>query len=93
LVKDLGPLHYFLGIEVSSPSPGRLVLCQCKYALELLARVGMLKCSPVYTPMSSSKRLRSSDADVISSKEATRYSSLVGGAVSHYDQAGSLLCC
>ena len=37
-VKDLGVLHYFLGIEVHSPSSGSLVLRQRKYALELLAR-------------------------------------------------------
>jgi histone deacetylase 1/2 len=78
-VKDLGVLHYFLGIEVSSPSSGRLVLRQRKYALELLAHAGMLKCSPVTTPMSSSERLCSVDVDVLSSEEATHYRNLVGG--------------
>jgi histone deacetylase 1/2 len=78
-VKDLGVLHYFMGIEVSSPSSGRLVLRQRKYALELLARASMLKCSPVTTPMSCSERLCSVDGDVLSSEEATHYRSLVGG--------------
>jgi hypothetical protein len=78
-VKDLGVLHYFLGIEVSSPLSGRLILRQRKYALELLARANMLKCTPVTSPMSSSERLCSADGDVLSSEEATTYRSLVGG--------------
>ncbi|KAK1665998.1 hypothetical protein QYE76_054157 [Lolium multiflorum] len=78
-VKDLGVLHYFLGIEVHSPSPDSLHLRQRKYALELLARAGMLKCSPVTTPMPSSERLCSTDGDLLSSDEATQYRSLVGG--------------
>jgi histone deacetylase 1/2 len=78
-VKDLGVLHYFLGIEVQSPSPGCLLLRQRKYALELLARAGMLKCSPATTPMPSSERLCSVDGDALSSEEATRYRSIVGG--------------
>ncbi|KAK1661389.1 hypothetical protein QYE76_049548 [Lolium multiflorum] len=78
-VKDLGALHYFLGIEVSSPSAGHLLLQQRKYALELLARAGMLKCAPVTTPMASSERLCSSDGDALSPEEATQYRSIVGG--------------
>ena len=36
-VKDLGSLHYFLGIEVARRS-GDLTLTQRKYALDLLRR-------------------------------------------------------
>jgi histone deacetylase 1/2 len=78
-VKDLGVLHYFLGIEVHSPSSGSLILRQRKYALDLLARAGMLKCSPATTPMSSSERLCSEDGDALSPEEATQYRSIVGG--------------
>jgi histone deacetylase 1/2 len=78
-VKDLGILYYFMGIEVSSPTSGSLLLRQCKYALELLARAGMLKCTPVTTPMASSERLCSTDGHPLSSKEATQYRSIVGG--------------
>ena len=50
-VKDLGALHYFLGIEVRrTPSRG-LLLTQKKYALELLQHAGMLRCNPASTPM------------------------------------------
>jgi hypothetical protein len=38
-VKDLGPLHYFLGIKVASIPTG-LVLTQKKYALDLPLRAG-----------------------------------------------------
>ncbi|KAK1681807.1 hypothetical protein QYE76_042655 [Lolium multiflorum] len=38
-VKDLGALHYFLGLEVSRSSAG-LTLTQQKYALDLLRRAG-----------------------------------------------------
>ncbi|KAK1613214.1 hypothetical protein QYE76_036887 [Lolium multiflorum] len=78
-VKDLGVLHYFLGIEVLSPTPGSLLLRQRKYAMELLARAGMLKCTPVTTPMASSERLCSTDGDPLSPEEATQYRSIVGG--------------
>jgi hypothetical protein len=67
-VKDLGTLHYFLGIEVSSPTFGSLLVRQRKYALELLARANMLKCTPVTTPMALSERLWSNDGDPLSSE-------------------------
>jgi histone deacetylase 1/2 len=77
-VKDLGVLHYLLGIEVSSSLSDSLLLQQRKYALSFFARAGMLKCTPVTTPMLPSKRLCSTDGDPLSSEEATQYHSIVG---------------
>jgi hypothetical protein len=55
-LKDLGDLHYFLGIEVKKFSQG-IALTQEKYALELLDRVGLKKCKISSTPVSASEKL------------------------------------
>jgi hypothetical protein len=55
-LKDLGPLHYFLGIQVTRKSDG-LFLRQEKYAHDLLCRAGMQNCEPAMTPLSSSEKL------------------------------------
>ncbi|XP_041009156.1 uncharacterized mitochondrial protein AtMg00810-like [Juglans microcarpa x Juglans regia] len=55
-VKDLGLLHYFLGIEVHRTSSG-LFLSQTKYITDLLKRTNMHNCKAVSTPMSSSEKL------------------------------------
>ncbi|GJT45233.1 putative RNA-directed DNA polymerase [Tanacetum coccineum] len=52
LIKDLGVLRYFLGIEVLE-SGGNMYLTQRKYCLELLAEFGMLACKPCGTPIES----------------------------------------
>uniref|UniRef100_A0A803PQB9 Reverse transcriptase Ty1/copia-type domain-containing protein n=1 Tax=Cannabis sativa TaxID=3483 RepID=A0A803PQB9_CANSA len=49
-LKDLGPLHYFLGIEVHRDETG-LYLNQGKYVKELLTRTEMLHLKPSSTPM------------------------------------------
>ncbi|GJV72029.1 ribonuclease H-like domain-containing protein [Tanacetum coccineum] len=49
-IKDLGPLKYFLGIEVIKTEKD-LCLTQRKYCLELLKEYGLLGCKPVSTPM------------------------------------------
>jgi hypothetical protein len=48
-LKDLGDLHYFLGIEVKRAENG-LLLSQQRYASELLAKAGMQNCKPVDNP-------------------------------------------
>ncbi|KAK1604433.1 hypothetical protein QYE76_028106 [Lolium multiflorum] len=77
-VKDLGSLHYFLGIEVHH-QPSGLVLTQKKYALDLLQRAGMLKCTPASTPMTVVDKLSASEGVLLTADEATRYRSVVGG--------------
>ncbi|XP_070665139.1 uncharacterized mitochondrial protein AtMg00810-like [Malus domestica] len=51
-IKDLGPLKYFLGIEVATSSKG-LFLNQRKYVLDLLDEANMMECKPVQTPLAS----------------------------------------
>ncbi|KAK1610470.1 hypothetical protein QYE76_034143 [Lolium multiflorum] len=77
-VKDLGALHYFLGLEVARSSAG-LTLTQQKYSMDLLRRAGMLQCKHAITPMSASDRLSAFDGDPLSPDDATEYRSLVGG--------------
>ena len=40
IMKDMGPVHYFLGIQVQAHSDD-LFLCQERYTLDLLETVGM----------------------------------------------------
>jgi hypothetical protein len=51
-LKDLGDLHYFLGIQVKKERDD-IVLSQEKYATELVERAGMKNCKLVATPLST----------------------------------------
>lgn len=74
--KDLGPLHYFLGISIFLFSGG-LFLHQQKYAIEILDRAQMRGCKPVFTPMVS--KLRSRPCDNEPFLDPSFYRSIVGG--------------
>ena len=50
-LKDLGPLAYFLGLQIEYTSQG-LFVHQSKYALDLLTKFNMLDCKPCVTPCS-----------------------------------------
>jgi hypothetical protein len=75
-LKDLGSLHYFLGIEVTQTRDG-LQLSQKKYTNYLLQRVGMVACKPVSTPLATSTKVLAHDGDLLSSEDATKYHSRV----------------
>jgi hypothetical protein len=49
-IKDIGPMHYFLGLEVPQ-EPGHIFLGQGKYDFDILRRVQMEDCRPMSTPM------------------------------------------
>lgn len=54
-MKDLGPLHYFLGISIQRSDSG-LFLSQQKYIHEILARAKMENCNPCLTPVDTSSK-------------------------------------
>ncbi|RVW13780.1 Retrovirus-related Pol polyprotein from transposon RE1 [Vitis vinifera] len=74
-MKDLGPLKYFLGIEVSRSSEG-IFLSQRKYALDLLQETGMSGCQPINTPIEEGLKLCVEPNQV--STDKGRYQRLVG---------------
>ena len=57
-MKDLGMMHYLLGMEVWQ-STGGIFLGQGKYAVEILKRFGMMDYKAMDTPMASNLKLLS----------------------------------
>ena len=73
-IKDLGPLNYFLGLEVHSLRLG-IHLSQTKYMLDLLQHSGMTECKPCNMPLSAKSQLYATDGDPLS--DAFEYRQLV----------------
>ena len=57
-MKDLGMMHYFIGMEVWQ-SMGGIFLGQEKYAVQILKSFGMMDCKIMATPMESNLKLLS----------------------------------
>ena len=73
-LRDLGDVHYFLGIEVKSTGLG-LMLSQHKNTLDILTRAGMLSCKLVDTSILESKATIMLDPLF---SDATHFQQLVG---------------
>jgi len=74
-MKDMGLMHYFLGMEVWQKD-GELFVSQGKYANEILKRFHMEKCKPMQTPLAGNWRQEvATSREVV---EATMYRQLVG---------------
>ena len=74
-IKDLGALHYFLGIVVARRLDG-FFLHQQKYAHELLERAGMLNCHPAATPVDTKAKVSALEGSPAS--DAPFYQAIVG---------------
>jgi histone deacetylase 1/2 len=76
-LKDLGDLHYFLGIEVKRLEDG-LLLSQWRYASEILTKAGMKNCKSIDTPLSTSEKLSIGSGNKLGAEDSSRYRSMVG---------------
>eukprot|EP00253_Pinus_taeda_P010286 PITA_10286 len=76
-MKDLGLMHYFLGLEVWQKL-GEIFLYQGKYAVKILERFSMVDCKPMTTRMELDfKKLSGSAAEPVL-QNATEYHQLIG---------------
>jgi hypothetical protein len=74
-MKDLGLMHYFLGLEIWQQE-GKAFLGQGKYTIEILKRFGMEDCKPMTTPMITNlKKLSSCESEKVN---PTIYRQLIG---------------
>lgn len=74
-IKDMGSLHYFLGVQVT-PTVAGLFLDQHKYITNLLATVNMDGANPIATPLVPSASLSLNDGST--NCDATLYRKVVG---------------
>nr|GEX19074.1 hypothetical protein [Tanacetum cinerariifolium] len=74
-IKDLGSLHYCLGIEILHNNKG-LVMTQRKYALDLLQCANLLNHKPSTIPLDPLKNLNLTDGDPL--PDPSLYRKLVG---------------
>jgi hypothetical protein len=74
-LKDMGPVHYFLGVDVRRTSDG-FTLSQSAYTQELLERAGMANCNPAPTPVDT--KAKSSGIDGAPLKDGSWYRSMAG---------------
>jgi hypothetical protein len=60
-MKDIGLMHYYLGLEVWKKH-GETFLGQGKYVVKIFQKFGMMDCKSMATPMVTDlKKLRDSD--------------------------------
>jgi hypothetical protein len=75
LMTDMGPLHYFLGLEISQDASS-ITISQARYARDIMERFHMTNCRSAPTPFLSGERLEDGgDTPLV---DNTLYRQLVG---------------
>jgi hypothetical protein len=74
-MKDLGPLHHFLGVIIEH-HPDGLFLHQCTYTLDILKRAVMEDCKPCTTPVDLQTKLADDSGPPVA--DASQFWSIVG---------------
>ena len=74
-MKDLGPLHHFLGVAVQRHRD-TLILSQRQYTLDILERHGMSGCNPCSTPVDTCAKVSADAGPPVD--DPTAYRSLTG---------------
>lgn len=76
-MKDLGEVHYCLGIHVERDrDKKRMRLHQSQYLTNLLTKFGMAECKPVATPVEQGIKLFPNEGEPV---EKAKYQALIGG--------------
>ena len=79
-MKDLGPVKYFLGLEVARSFAG-IYLCQHKYATDIVEETCLMGCKPAGSPIDQNHKLSIADGPLLSDPNNTNVS-LVGLSIS-----------
>ena len=74
-MKDLGELHYCLGLEIWRED-GKTMVTQSKYTREILEKINMQECKATSTPLDQNVKL--SSVDETKEVNGTVYRQLVG---------------
>jgi hypothetical protein len=74
-MKDLGPLHHFLGITVER-HPDKLFLHQRTYTLDILKRAVMTNCKPCSTPVDLKVKLAADSGPLV--QDLSQFRSIAG---------------
>ena len=62
-IKDMGKLHYFLGVKIAYPGSGKIWIGQPTYTAEVLKRFQMENSQPTVTPVNTGAKLTKATKD------------------------------
>lgn len=76
-MKDEGPIHYCLGINIKQYTDGNIYMNQRKYISDILKRFDMSECKPVSSPLDPNKKLKACEENGVP-VDSELYQSIIG---------------